>query len=191
MTLRTGHGRGRGVPRVEVLPPDELPRGVPAEASTPEQPGERTRGGHFAPGSRTAQRKGALAAAAKKRTCKILRGLGLLQATPEALRPFVEQAEEFVAHEVERLAKTVGGGVCGAAPASMVQSAGLQLVASRYAFGTGDMSLSSKLANDSRQNLLAAHELCAREARARAETDEAAPVTWLPSLTQKTPDDAA
>jgi hypothetical protein len=51
----------------------------------------------------------------------------------------------------------------------MVASAALQLAASRFAFEVlGDLELGSKLANDSRQNLLAAHELCAREGKARA-----------------------
>jgi hypothetical protein len=39
MALRTGHGHGAGVPRVEVLPADELPRGAqgPAQASACEE----------------------------------------------------------------------------------------------------------------------------------------------------------
>jgi hypothetical protein len=51
-----------------------------------------------------------------------------------------------------------------------VASASLQLAASRFAFEVlGDMTLGSRLADASRQNLLAAHELCAREATARGE----------------------
>ncbi len=66
------------------------------------------------------------------------------------------------------LARTVGGGVCGPAPASIIASAALQLAASRFAYEVlGDVALGSKLSNDSRQNLLAAHELCAREAQSR------------------------
>jgi hypothetical protein len=56
----------------------------------------------------------------------------------------------------------------------MVSSAALQLAWSRYladvAAESGDAALAvqaSKLADASRQNLLAAHELCAREAQAR------------------------
>jgi hypothetical protein len=70
---------------------------------------------------------------------------------------------------VTSLARDVGGGVCGTAPSSIIASAALQLAASRFAFEVlGDMVLGSRLANDSRQNLLAAHELVAREAQARA-----------------------
>lgn len=36
MTLRAGHGRGRGVPRVEVMPADELPSATPAIAVRPD-----------------------------------------------------------------------------------------------------------------------------------------------------------
>ena len=89
-----------------------------------------------------------------------------MRSDPAALRPYLADAEAFAAAEVTRLAQTVGGGHCGAAPASMVQSAALQLAASRAAFASGDFDRGSKLANDSRQNLLAAHELCAKEAKA-------------------------
>jgi hypothetical protein len=47
----------------------------------------------------------------------------------------------------------------------------LQLAASRFAFDRGEPELGSKLANDSRQNLLAAHELCAREAASRRDNE--------------------
>jgi hypothetical protein len=44
----------------------------------------------------------------------------------------------------------------------------LQLAASRFTFEVlGDMVLGSPLANDSRQNLLAAHELCAKDSQSR------------------------
>jgi len=52
MALRAGHGKGAGVPRIEVLPADELPLG----AQAPEQAtgrAERRPDGTFAPGART------------------------------------------------------------------------------------------------------------------------------------------
>jgi hypothetical protein len=71
----------------------------------------------------------------------------------------------------------VGGGVCGPAPSSLVASAALQLAWSRYlsdrAATDGDPELAlkaSRLAEASRQSLLAAHELAAKEALARAKT---------------------
>ncbi len=72
------------------------------------------------------------------------------------------------------LARSVGGGVCGPGPSSVVASASLALAWSRYlsdeAAGTGDLELamrSARRGETSRQHLLAAHELCAREAQAR------------------------
>jgi hypothetical protein len=73
-----------------------------------------------------------------------------------------------------QLAATVGGGEVGPGPASIVSSAALQLAASRWLADRGAESgaaglllSASRLADASRQNLLAAHELAAREAQAR------------------------
>jgi hypothetical protein len=174
LTLRNGHGAGAGVPRIEVLPADELPAGVvgPSGQSDPARAAtlaavKRTSGGAIADAesARNLGRLGGRAKAAKAKQLALLAELGL-QTLPDELGPYIVAAEEFAAAEVERLARAVGGGVCGAAPASLVQSAALQLAASRAAFAAGDSTLGSRLANDSRQNLLAAHELCAREAKA-------------------------
>ena len=74
------------------------------------------------------------------------------------------------------LARTVGGGVCGPGPSSIVASAALALAWSRYfsdlAATTGDAELamrSARLGEVSRQHLLASHELVAREATARGD----------------------
>jgi hypothetical protein len=86
--------------------------------------------------------------------------------------PFLRAARAFRRLHVTQLARSVGGGHCGPAPSSIVASAALQLAASRFAFEVlGDMVLGSRLANDSRQNLLAAFELTAREAAARPRTE--------------------
>ena len=67
-----------------------------------------------------------------------------------------------------------GGGEVGPGPASVVSTAALQMAASRWLAdegartGSAKMLLdASRLADSSRQNLLAAHELAAREAAAR------------------------
>lgn len=165
MALRTGHGNGAGSPRVEVLPPDELPAGVQGEPLG-EHRSERDGAGRFRPGARTAQAAGGSASRDKTRLARRL-ALGDTMADPR-FEPFLRAARAFRAHHVTELARTVGGGRCGAAPASIIASAALQLAASRFAFEVlGDIALGSKLANDSRQNLLAAHELTAREAEAR------------------------
>jgi hypothetical protein len=90
---------------------------------------------------------------------------------PEALT----DAKTFARTERARLARLVGGGWCGSAPSSFITSAALALVASRHAYCVGDFALGSRLAVDSRQHLLAAHELCAREAEARRRN---APSPW-------------
>ena len=161
MTLRSGHGRGAGQPRVEVLPADELPKGVQAPALA-ESTSERTRGGRFAPGARTVQSAGGNARRGKTRLASKL-GLASVASDP-TFEPYKKAAEDFKRCQVTALARGVGGGHCGPAPSSFVASAALQLGASRWAFDRGMYELGSKLANDSRQNLLAAHELCAKEA---------------------------
>jgi|GEM_PF-1403981 hypothetical protein len=179
MTLRSGHGAGAGVPRIEVLPADELPSGVLADASgahalhVPDV--ARTPDGRLADGNAAAElgRRGGLARAAQRGKLRSLELLGL-RLVPGAdlsgLGDFLDDAEAFAEHEVQRLAMTVGGGLCGAGPASLVQTAALQLASSRYLWSLGSsdhVKMASSLGNDSRQNLLAAHELCAREAKAR------------------------
>ena len=167
MSLRAGHGSGGGVPRVEVLPADELPRGVQAPEQA-ESTGERQGGGRFAPGASTAQRAGGLAHREQTRLARRL-SLGETFADPR-FTPYARAARAFRRAQVTRLARDVGGGHCGPAPASIVASAALQLAGSRFAFEVlGELQLGSKLANDSRQNLLAAFELCAREAEARVD----------------------
>lgn len=176
MALRTGHGHGAGMPRIEVLPADELPAGVPDDAR-PDSPTDRGEAGRFARGNRLA-RAGGKARAGKTRLAD---RLGLRQ-LPDgaAFAPYKASAVSFRRAQCAALAASVGGGYCGPAPSSFVASAALQLAWSRYlsdvAAETGDGELAiqaSRLANDSRQNLLAAHELCAREAVGRPPVENA------------------
>lgn len=165
MALRTGHGNGAGVPRIEVLPAAELPAGLQA-APLAERTCERDAVGRFQPGARTAQSAGGSSSRESTRLARRL-SLGESFADPR-FEPYAMAARAFRRTHVTRLARDVGGGHCGPAPASIVASAALQLAASRFAFEVvGDMALGSRLADASRQNLLAAHELCAREAKAR------------------------
>lgn len=180
MTLRTGHGTGAGSPRIEVLPVDELPAGEPGHAR-PESPGDRGADGRFARGNALSV-EGGRARAGKTRLASRLR-LGEAFADPR-FDPYARAAVAFRRAQVATVAATVGGGVCGPAPSSMVASAALQLAGSRFAFEVlGDMALGSRLANDSRQNLLAALEIGAREAAARK---SAAP-DWRALLTAPLP----
>lgn len=171
MTLRTGHGQGKGVPRIEVLPVDELPAGVPAPARPA---AARQSGGKFAPGPGTTElaRRGGKA---KAEAVQLARLLGLAE-LPEG-HPFAAYgrlAREWRDEHMAELGRTVGGGEIGPGPASVVSSAALQLAASRWlsdqgaTLGDAKMLLdASRLADASRQNLLAAHELAAKEAQAR------------------------
>lgn len=168
MALRSGHGNGAGVPRVEVLPVDELPEGMPAGART-ESPSDRGEAGRFAPGNSLA-RAGGRARAGKTRLSDRLG----LRSIPEdaSFRPYKAAAVSFRRAQCSALAANVGGGYCGPAPSSFVASASLQLAWSRFfsdeAARTGDPELAltaSRLADASRQNLLAAFELCAKEAK--------------------------
>jgi hypothetical protein len=169
VTLRTGHGTGAGVPRIEVLPADELPRGVHAPEHVPSTD-ERRPDGRWTPGASTAQREGGRA---RRSATRLARRLGLAElADDAAFAPYRRAAVDFRRAHCRTLAATVGGGVCGPGPSSIVASAAWQLAASRFLFDQGSAAgdafkQASQLANDSRQNLLAAHELCAREASAR------------------------
>jgi hypothetical protein len=170
MTLRRGHGTGAGVPRVEVLPADELPAGVPGDAGA-ESPGDRGEAGRFAPGNALSR----LGGVARRGKTRLAERLGLKSLGDDAaFRPYKAAASSFRRAQCTELARTVGGGTCGPAPSSLVASAALQLAWSRYLSdlaavdGDADLALkASRLAEASRQSLLAAHELCAREAQSR------------------------
>jgi hypothetical protein len=171
MALRSGHGAGRGAPHVEVLPAGELPAGVQARAHATAG-GERRPDGTFAPGARTAQSAGGQATRGRSR---LTARLGLVTlAEGDAFAPYRKAAATFRRVQCAELARTVGGGVCGPGPSSVVASAALALAWSRHlsdlAAATNDPELamrSARLGETSRQHLLAAHELCAREAAAR------------------------
>ena len=183
VTLRRGHGTGAGQPRVEVMPADELPAGVPDDARV-ESPHDRGEAGRFAPGNALA-RLGGRSRAGKTRLADRL-GLRRLPAGA-AFGPYKASAVSFRRAQCSALARDVGGGHCGPAPSSMVATASLQLAWSRYlsdlAAETGDPDLAltaSRLGDASRQNLLAAHELCAREATARPRTGRnGLPPGWI------------
>jgi hypothetical protein len=171
MALRNGHGTGAGVPRVEVLPVDELPNGVQANEQAPST-SERRPDGRWTPGARTDQRAGGRSRAGATR---LARRLGLSALPDDAtFAPYRRAAADFRRAHCTTLARSVGGGHCGPGPSSIVASAAWQLAASRFLFdrgsATGDAEMllqASRLGDASRQNLLAAHELCAREAQAR------------------------
>jgi hypothetical protein len=87
--------------------------------------------------------------------------------------PYAKWGRRYASHRRAELARAHGGELSAGA-SGLVESAGTQLAQSRYlaakAASTGDAALmktSSSLANDARQNELAAWELAARESAAR------------------------
>lgn len=171
MSLRSGHGKGSGSIRVEVLPVDELPVGVSAP---PRLAANRDETGKLIPGPGTSE-LARRAAIAKHEAVQIGRLAGLWEAPDgHPFQPYQRLAREWRESHMRQLAATVGGGEVGPGPASIVSTAAVQLGASRYLsdigaeLGDPKMLLDgARLADSSRQSLLAAHELCAREAHAR------------------------
>lgn len=171
MAIRTAHGTGASaLVRVETAPADELPDGMPADADRVSRSADRERG-RFGPGNR----RSVLGGRAKRGKARLTSRLGLAE-LPEgnAFRPYKAAAATFRRVQCAELARTVGGGVCGPGPSSIVASASLALAWSRYlsdcAATEGDAELAVRairLGDSSRQALLTAHELCAREAAAR------------------------
>lgn len=173
MALRTGHGGSKGWVAVETLPVDELPRGVPADPppeGTQKRVTSRKAFGRVPAGTDEARelaRRASKARWEKARQLKFLKELGLLGATPAELAPFLDAGGEFVAAEARRLAQEVGGGVCPPNACVLLQQAALAMAGSRKAYADGDLVLGAKLGVEVRQNLLAAYELTAKEARGR------------------------
>ncbi len=176
--LRAGHGNGKGEPRIELPPADELAAPIPAAPA----PLKRHQDGRIAD-RETAKALGRKGGFARAHKARLVAGLGLGElAADAAFRPFQLAAEEFMKQHVATLAMQAGG-ECGPAPSTMIASAALQLAASRFLFErgatTGEVSTlkaASSLADASRQNLLAAYELATREASARKTA--APPIDW-------------
>jgi len=165
------------------LGPGAPPAPIPAEQIFPTREPvmlQGAKGKHrFAPGNAFAK----LGGAAKKDTNKLLNECGIPDVVP--FKKFKAIAQSFHRFHVQRLARDVGGGECGPAPALMVKFASFQAASAEYLYReavklldtpeassslntvTGLFESSSKLQNASRQNLLAAHELCAKEAQSR------------------------
>jgi|SRR5882762_9865213 len=175
MGWRKAHGsRKDSLVRIEVLPADELPAGVP-DNTPPPQNVERGPHGQFAPGNKLS----ALGGKAKAGQVYLAGRLGNIKLSPtNAFAPYKRQAATFRRVQCATLAKTVGGGICGPAPSSIVASASISLAWSRYfsdqasiaADPRDAMEMATKsvnLGDKSRQALLTAHELCAKEAQSR------------------------
>jgi hypothetical protein len=172
--------RSHDQPRPQVARADELPAGTPAPARPAPR---RDQSGRLLPGPGTS----ALAAAAGRArgdARKLARLLGFAELPEDhGFARYHRLAREWRDEHMAELAATVGGGTVGPGPASIVATAALQLAASRFVYdqaidhgGAAKLfSEASRLADASRQNLLAAHELTAKEAVARAEVADPVP----------------
>ena len=138
----------------------------------------RDEAGRLLPGAGAVEigRLGGIAASESRQLARLL---GLWE-PPEGhpYAPYARLAREWRDSHIARLSATVGGGEVGPGPSSIVASAALQMAASRWLSDRGAEAADAKmlldagrLADSSRQNLLAAHEICAREATARRESD--------------------
>jgi len=180
MTYRKGHGTGAGQPRIEVMPADELPAPIPGAPV----PLARRSDGTMAD-SASARALGARGGRRSAARARLVSALGLAELADDcAFKPYRDAGDDFVREHLADLASQAGG-TLGPGPSSIVASAGLQLAASRFlgdkGARSGDAALlgrASSLANDSRQNLLAAFELAVREAKARAIRDDEPPPGW-------------
>lgn len=168
MALRSGHGAGAGVPRLEVLPPDELP---PATGTNAVQPG-RDAAGRFVRGNTEAR---------AQRTRPGPNGLvGVDRCSPD-FRPFARWGARYGAHRRRELAAAHGGAI-SAGVGAIVESAALAMAASRYldhqARQGGEdaaelFKRAAALGQTARQHELAAWELAAREAAVRGPGESA------------------
>jgi hypothetical protein len=171
MALRRAHGTGsKALVRVETLSADELPAGMPAHAGAVSRAAS-AESGPFAEGNQ----RSVMGGYAKRGRVRFATRLGL-STLPEgnAFAPYRRSAASFRIAQCGELARNVGGGVCGPGPSSIVASAAIAIAWSRFlsdqAAATGNVALAVmalRAADMSRQMLLTAHELCAREAAAR------------------------
>lgn len=162
------------------MPADEAMLGVPAPPQ--EDAGkERGKNGTFVRGAKVMQSAGGKACSGRSYLTSRLGMAGLPENAP--FMPYRISASGFRKRQCAELAKTVGGGMCGPGPSSIVVLASIALAWSRY---FSDLAAKTKKIKDqmdyvtrsvrygetSRQHLLAAHELCAREALARPRKEQ-------------------
>lgn len=160
----------------------DLPRGglLGPGAPSPPIPSEKLfpvkKKGFFQKGNRYSE----LGGRAKAGTAKLMTEMGMTRA--KTFAPFRAKARSFARAQQNEMAKSVGGGFCGPSPCSMIQSAALQMAYAAWLQEKAEKLMDDEtqlsevrellgearvFQNSSRQNLLAAHEMCAREALSR------------------------
>lgn len=174
MALRKGHGNGTGVPRIEVLPADELPAPVPAEPALP----ARREDGTIAD-SASAKALGARGGLAKAQKKKLLQGMGLVDmAEDNSFTPYYRAAQAWL-EAVTGIYAAMCGGALGPGPSALLGNAAIALAMARHltdkAFAEQN-ELHSRQAtrywDAMKQQKLAAYELGVREAKMRSDLNE-------------------
>lgn len=176
MTLRKGHGNGKGVPRIEVMPPDEQPAPIPV---MPEQL-ERRADGTIA-SSEAAKALGARGGLARANKKKLLQGMGLAQLVEEnAFTPYYKAAEAWL-EATTGIYAAMCGGALGPGPSALLGNAAIALAMSRYltdkAFNEQNelhARQATRYWDAMKQQKLAAYELGVREAKMRADLNDGA-----------------
>jgi hypothetical protein len=191
VTLQRTHGRLYPL----VAAPDELPAGLAATPEPVER--RRDGRLASAEAARALGKRGGLARARRRadaRAWGATVGLGRLleMTTEERLSPFVGEAEAWLKAQCEACARDVGGGQLSPGVVSILRTAAWERLYSAFLFDCATRSsfawdaerdakgelralgprtdlviVAGRLGDSSRQNLLAAHELAAREAQAR------------------------
>lgn len=110
--------------------------------------------------------------------------------------PYKEEIKRFWKAHCNQLARNVGRGRCGVGPSMLVSHAAWQFGMARYylekAMSIDDgrelITMANKLAQGGRQNMIAAHTLCAREGQARIMGKEDTPPWLVPEPPKLDPD---
>jgi hypothetical protein len=172
-TLRRAHGAAAAGGRLVVTecpPVDELPAGLPDDA------GDAGRAGHGPDGRFQAGNADAAKGGRRKAgKLRLARRLGLAELPVDAaFGPYRRAAATWARAQCSVIASSVGGGVCGPGPSSIVASGAIALAWSRYfsdqAATTGDPELAKlaiKCATEHRGCLRDAHGLARAEADGR------------------------
>lgn len=174
MALRKGHGNGAGVPRIEVLPADELPAVQPA---LPEQVVRRADGTLANPDAAKALgARGGLAKAQKK---KLLQGMGLVSMSEDnTFTPYYKAAQAWL-EAVTGIYAAMCGGALGPGPSALLGNAAIALAMARHltdkAFNEQNelhARQATRYWDAMKQAKLAAYELGIREAKMRKDLSE-------------------
>lgn len=164
--------RSHGRPYIEPERHDELSEGVaaPAQADAGQ---ERTADGRLTKGARTVPSQGGKAHKGRTRASHEI-------TIPRVSQKLRKRAMFFRRSLCAELARTVGGGTCGIAESALVKLASEDMALREAALESGDTALAVKLGESSRMHMLYAREMCAKNAKARADNEGAGkPPPWL------------